>query len=317
MGKRSRKNTILQLIEYAAFYLVTLFTPFVPPRAVYVISSFLGTLLYHLVPRRRDIAINNLRNAFGITKSEREVRELARQSCRAFFLTFLEIIKYRPLLTRRDAINWLKGNTSGLDEFMQKARSIHDESGGCIFVTPHLGNWEMLPYIMAIAGVPLTVVARPLDNAYIERFLNRAASGQAVISKNNALFALQKTLRHGRSIGMLPDQSTMKGVSVDFFGQKALTTPVPALLAISYKRPIVVIACCRRSGDHYYEVMISDPIWPVAFKDKKAEILRLTEAMNHTMESIIRKYPEQYLWIHNRWKTYRGKREFLEDFMLK
>jgi KDO2-lipid IV(A) lauroyltransferase len=311
MGREAKKNRIIQFIEYMAFYLVTLFTRFVPRGAVHTISGLLGNLLYLLVPRRRDIAINNLRNAFDGTKSEREVRELARQSCRAFFLTFLEIIKYRPVLTRRDAINWLKRTTSGLDEFMQKARSIHDESGGCIFVTPHIGNWEILPYVTAIAGVPLTVVARPLDNVYIERFLNRAASGQVVISKNNVLFTLQRTLRHGRSIGMLPDQSTMKGVSVDFFGQKALTTPVPAVLAISYKRPIVVIACCRKSRGHYYEVLISEPIWPGTYKSKKAEILRLTEAMNHTMESIIRRYPEQYLWIHNRWKTYRGKREFL------
>ena len=73
----------------------------------------------------------------------------------------------------------------------------------------------------------------------------------------------------------------------------------------------MVIACCRKKEGQRYDVLISDPIWPGQYRSKKAEILRLTEAMNRTMEAIIRRYPEQYLWVHNRWKTYRGKREFL------
>ena len=110
---------------------------------------------------------------------------------------------------------------------------------------------------------------------------------------------------------MLPDQSTMKGISINFFGSRATTTPVPAILAITYKRPIVVVACCRKKGDYQYEGFVCDPIWPGKYTSEKAEIFRLTEEMNLTMESIIRKYPEQYLWIHNRWKTYRNKKELM------
>ncbi|GBE05900.1 phosphatidylinositol mannoside acyltransferase [bacterium BMS3Abin10] len=214
----------------------------------------------------------------------------------------------------------LRHKAENLEQLFLKAKNIHDESGGCIFVTPHIGNWELLPYVSATVGIPLAVVVRPLDNVYLEKLLysNRAASGQLIIPKRNAMFVLQRTLQQGRSIGLLPDQSTMKGISVDFFGRKALTTPVPAILAITYKRPIVVVACCRRS-DKQYEGFVSDPIRPALNRDgtgpgyesEKAEIFRLTQEMNHKMESIIRKYPGQYLWIHNRWKTYKDKKELL------
>jgi len=196
---------------------------------------------------------------------------------------------------------------------LQKAKEIHDASGGCIFVTPHIGNWEYLPHVSAVVGIPLVVVARPLSNAYLERLIysRRTDTGQVIVPKKNALFALQRTLQEGKSIGMLPDQSTRQGVSVDFFGRKASTSPVPAILSILYKRPIVVVACCRKANGKEFEGVVSDPLWPGPFESEKEEILRLTEAMNSQMEAIIRKYPDQYFWIHDRWKIYRSHRGFL------
>jgi KDO2-lipid IV(A) lauroyltransferase len=284
-----------------------------PARALHGISLVLGNVLYIFVPRRRKIALKNLRDAFGKTKRESEIRRIARRSCKSFFLTFLEMIKSRSLLSQPEAVIRLRELTDELDELFQKAKKIHDQSGGCIFVTPHIGNWEVLPSISSIVGIPLAVVVRPLDNPFLERLIyaHRSESGQVIIPKKNALFVLQRTLKRGKSIGLLPDQSTMKGISVDFFGHKATTTPVPALLAISYQRPVVVVACCRRPDGRRYEGFVSAPIWPRESESEKAEIFRITEEMNRKMESIIRKYPEQYLWIHNRWKTYRHKKELL------
>jgi len=311
--KRKKKGWFIKILEYISVYLLILITRAVPQKIVKAISNLLGDLLYILSHKRRNIALENLRNAFNGEKNEKEIRNIARLSCRSFFLTFLEIIKLRPLLAKPDTIESLRPGTENLDELFRKAKKIHDESGGCIFVTPHIGNWEILPYVSSAAGIPLVVVVRPLDNVYLEKLIykNRAASRQVIIPKKNALFVLQKTLRQGKSIGMLPDQSTMKGIFVNFFGRKATATPVPAILATSYKRPIVVIACCRKKDTNRYEGFVCDPIWPGQYKSEKAEIFRLTEEVNLKMESIIRKYPEQYLWIHNRWKTYKGKKEFL------
>ncbi len=320
--KKAKKKQPVQILEFAGVCLVMLICIAMPLKIVHIFSGFLGNMLYFLVPKRRNIAVENLRHAFREEKNELEIRKIARKSCKSFFLTFLEMMKFRNLLRKPDKINNFKTRIINLDEFASKIKSIHDKSGGCIFVTPHIGNWELLPYIFSMFEVPLTIVARPPDNVYIEKLIysSRVASGQMVIPKKNALFALQRVLRQGTSIGLLPDQSTMKGISVNFFDRKATNTPVPALLAITYKRPIVVVACCRKAGNYQYECLVCDPIWPALNrngkepgenKDRKTEIFRLTEAMNQNMESIIKKYPGQYLWMHNRWKTYKGKKEFL------
>ncbi len=312
MKKKRKKGTFVKILEYAVVFTIILFVRMIPLRGVRFISSFLGYLLYALVPRRRKIALENLRHAFNGKKTENEIEHIARQSFTSFFQTFLEIVKFQYVLTAPDARDKMKTKAEGLHELFQKAKEIHDQSGGCLFVTPHIGNWEILPYVSSFVGIPLVVVVRALDNEYLETLIyrNRAASGQVIIPKRNAFFVLQETLRKGKSIGMLPDQSTMKGIVVDFFGRKATTTPVPALLSITYQRPIVVVACCRRDRD-VFEGFVCDPIWPGKYTSEKAEIYRLTQEMNHTMELIIQKYPEQYLWMHNRWKTYEGKKEFL------
>jgi KDO2-lipid IV(A) lauroyltransferase len=301
------------LLEYWGVSVLINCARVLPLSAVHSIGRFFGNLLYRLVPRRRTIAMENLHKAFHGKKTEQEIRGIARECCQSFFITYLEIIKLRFLFTQPDIMKNLRTTTEDLDDLFQKAKQLHDESGGCIFVTPHIGNWEVLPHVSAVVGIPLAVVVRPLDNIYLEKLLyhDRASSGQVIIPKRNALFNLQKTLQQGTSIGMLPDQSTMKGISVNFFGRKATTTPVPAILAIQYKRPIVIVACCRRAKDYLYEGFVSDPIWPKQYSSEKTEIFRLTEEMNRGMESIIRKYPGQYLWIHNRWKTYRNKKELL------
>ncbi len=312
--KRKKKGTFIKVLEYTAVYCIILISYAVPQKCITTISNSLGDLLFFLVSKRRNIALENLRNAFQKEKNEQEIRNIARQSCRSFFLTFLESVKFRFLFTKNDTVNSFMSGMEKLKGLFHEAKKIHDKSGGCVFVTPHIGSWELLPYIASCAGIPLVIVVRPLDNEYLEKLIyaSRAASGQGIIPKRNALFVLRKTLKQGKSTGILPDQSTMKGLSVNFFGRKATTTPVPAILAITYKRPIVVVACLRKPGTYQYEGTLCDPIWPGEYKNEKDEIFRLTEAVNRDMESIIRKYPEQYLWIHNRWKTYKGKKEFLK-----
>jgi KDO2-lipid IV(A) lauroyltransferase len=312
--KRARKSRFLKLIEFAAVYTLLSVVRTIPMTCIRVISSVLGELFFFLSPKRRHIALGNLAAALSEHETEREIRKIAHESFRSFFLTFLEIIKFQHLFSSDEAAERISKSAEGIPALFQKAKAVHDKSGGCIFVTPHLGNWEILPHVSSLLGIPLVVIARPLDNEYLNDLLlkKRTASGQIIMPKRNSFFALQETLKKGKSIGMLPDQSTMKGISVDFFGRKATTTPVPALLAIAHKRPIVVVACCRKAGGRY-EGFVSNPIWPEDHESEKAEIFRITQEMNRHMESIIRKYPGQYLWMHNRWKTYKNEKEFLSE----
>lgn len=310
MKVRKGKGRALQLLEYSMAFSAFSISRVLPWDTLHIISSFLGRLLFRFSSKRRNLAINNIRNALDI-KDHREVKDIAIKSFKSFFLTFLEMPKIRAILKGHDSVNRLRQMIDDMDGLFSKARRIHDESGGCIFVTPHLGNWEMLPYISSIMGIPINVVIRPPDNVYLERLLNREASGQIIIPKKNALSLLKKALRDGRSIGILPDQSTMRGLSIDFFGRKAASTPVPAILAISCRKPIVVVSCCRREDGRHFEGFVSDPIWHDSLNGQREEIYRLTREMTRIIEEAIRRHPEQYLWMHNRWKTYKGKREFL------
>ncbi|HAA03337.1 MAG TPA: hypothetical protein DCE18_08195 [Syntrophobacteraceae bacterium] len=313
--KRKRKLRSVQYLQYLGARAVLEMARVLPLSVLYAAAGVLGTALYWFAPRRRGIALNNIREAFHGEIDEASLRALVRRSFAAFFCTAVEVAKLRLFLTDRTDLGDPRIYPESLRILFTKAQRIHEQSHGCIFVTPHLGNWELLPHVSAKVGIPLAVVVRPLDNPYLERLLysKRAVNGQIVIPKRNAFFTLQKLLQQGKSIGMLPDQSTKKGILIDFMGRGAMTTPVPAVLALSYQRPVVVVACCRNDQSLGFEGFVSDPIWPSQhYTSEKAEIIRITTAIHKEMETVIRRFPEQYLWMHNRWKVYRTKKQFLD-----
>ncbi len=317
--KRARKKPgrgkAICWIEYGAAYCAVRVAQTMPLRLGHFLSRVGGYFIYYLVPRRRRIALENLRRVFAGKKSEQAIRKLARESYYSFVASLFEAAKFVALLRDENGLNKIKAARAGWEHLFQKAKRIHDTSGGCVFVTPHIGNWEFLPYVSFGAGIPLVIVVRPLDNPYLERFLAlyRGGSGQIVVPKKNSLYFLQTALRQGKSVALLPDQSTMKAITVNYMGRKATTTPIPALLAVLYNRPIVVVACCRASTKFRYQGYVSDPIWPTAGASEKPEIFRLTRAMNQEMENIVYQYPEQYFWMHDRWKQYRTRGELFQN----
>ncbi len=314
MGKKKHSKT-LQILEYIGFYAAIALVRSLPVKTIRAVSGLLGSLLYLAIPRRRQIALQNIGIAFGERMSEKEIKKLARQSCKAFLLTAIEIMRSPFQFEGGRVLRDRRYKTEHLEYLFQKAKTIHDQAGGCIFVTPHLGNWELLPYVSALIGIPLAIVIRPLDNPYLERalFSSRIASGHLMIPKVNAMFALERMLRKGRSLGMLPDQSTSRGLRVQFFGESATVTPIPALLAIRHSRPVVVVAACRTDDPYFFEGFVSDPIWPDPHgADERSEIIRITRDINLKMEEIIRRFPEQYLWMHNRWKK-SGRKPIFEN----
>ncbi|MBF0319367.1 MAG: lysophospholipid acyltransferase family protein [Nitrospirae bacterium] len=313
--KKKRHKGLRWIVEYWAVRLIFLAAGALPVSMMRSIAAALGRLLFVFVPKRRRIAVENITAAFP-RMSKEEINEIAARSAASFFLTFMEGIKYRSILTAQDPVKIIKETAPELEALFVKAKEIHEKANGCIFVTPHIGNWEFLPYISSAVGIPLVVVVRPLDNPYLEKLIyaSRAGSGQLFIAKTNAMFTLQKTLSQGKSIGMLPDQSTAKGVSIEYFGRTATATPIPAMLAVLYKRPIVVIACCRKWKEQGFTGHVSDPIMPVAgYESEKTEIIRLTQETAHAMEEIITRFPGQYLWMHNRWKTYKKQNLWDKD----
>jgi KDO2-lipid IV(A) lauroyltransferase len=314
MTGKPPKAAWLQLVEYAAARAALSVSRLIPLRVAYRLSLLVGDLVYLVVPRRRRLALGNVAAAFAGALDDVAVRRVARESCRSLVLTVFESLMLPRLVRAAGAGERLGAGDGALGALFEKAARLHEQSGGCIFVTPHLGNWELLPAVSAAAGIPLVIVARPLANRHLERlfYRSRVASGQLVVPKKNSLLLLQRTLQRGRSIGLLADQATVKGLSVEFFGRSATTTPVPALLAVTKNRPVVVVACCR-TGYLRYAGYVFDPIVPDPAASEKEELFRITREMNAAMEAVIRRHPEQYLWMHDRWKTYEGRAALIEE----
>jgi KDO2-lipid IV(A) lauroyltransferase len=311
-NRRRKKRKPVQALEYLGVSVLLALARLLPLKVGRLVSEHLGGVLYALLRRRRFIALENVSRAFPEDTSL-NCSVIARRSFSSFVLTCFEALKFEYIIGEQDAAAEPVAVSEELRKLLHKARRIHDGSGGCIFVTPHIGNWELLPFAGSMVGIPLVAVVRPLDNVYLEKLLykKRAESKQIIIPKRNALSVLQVTLKQGKSIGMLPDQGTGQGIPVSFFGREAFTTPVPAMLAVMYRRPIVVVACCRSHDSRTFEGVVCDPIWPTDYSSEKEEIYRLSGRMNSEMETIIRRYPEQYLWMHDRWKRYKGRRKFL------
>ena len=292
-------------MEYAVIVSFLWLIRLLPYGVCRAVSVLTGEAIFRFAPRRRRIARANLRIAFPeLDEAQRLL--LARRSCRSFVLTCLEGAKFLTRFDLRRAEKTVRAIVDDAEETIDKVRAIHEDAGGCVFVVPHLGNWEFLAHAGALAGIPLTVPVRPLDNRKLEASLYemRASSGQEILSKKNAFFHLREALRKGRSVAILADQNAGgEGIDAPFFGRPARTTPAPAALAVLYNRPLVLISCLRKGDARRYEILLSEPIAPdVNAKSAKKEMERLTKLVNEETENFVRKGPEQYLWIHDRWK---------------
>jgi KDO2-lipid IV(A) lauroyltransferase len=297
--KKSKKNKLRQIMEYAGVSLAILLVRIMPFRIGRIFCRLTGDAFFLLSSRRRKLALENLQMAFGSEKSPAEIRSIARRSVHSFFLTCFEMV----WVTRQRSAGRLQACMDEFEVGRQRLRELYEKAGGIIFVTPHLGNWEIFLRLAQLAEVPLVIVARPLDNPLLEKLVTRSrtATGQRIIYKKNAMFAMEEALRQGRCVGILADQSS-RGIPASFFGRPAYTTVIPAILAYKYNRPIVVIACFRKEEVLGYRGSMSDPLWPDLAANEGSELKRLTETMNRWMETFILSQPDQWLWMHDRWK---------------
>jgi KDO2-lipid IV(A) lauroyltransferase len=177
---------------------------------------------------------------------------------------------------------------------------------GAIFVTGHLGPWEMFGILARHRGVPLTSVYRPMKNPYIDRFMlrYRATHGQTLVPKYGALPALLRVLRRGGYIALLVDQHAKdEGLWAPFFGRPASTTPAPAVLALRTGAPIVTGYARRLPGLYRFEVLCDEPVFVRPTGDRAADVRNATIEVNRRLEGYVRQFPDQWLWMHRRWRT--------------
>jgi KDO2-lipid IV(A) lauroyltransferase len=287
------------LLTYGLALGAALPVAYLPLWIAYPVGEALGRLAFFLDRRHRRVACQNLRLAFGSSNSSEEIKAMARSHFCSLGRTFVDICRLVRLSPQalRDVIE-----IEGL-EVLDGPRA---RGQGVLYVTGHFGPWEYLPAASThFAGEPLTIVARPLDNPYLDRFVNgvRHRWGSRVVEKREAMRVLMDVLRRGGKVGVLIDQhvSRREGVLVNFFGHPARTITAPAFLALRSGAAVIPVVVLRERKGRF-RILLGKEVSPPRTGRVKDDVVVFTAAMTSALEELIRRRPEQWLWVHRRWK---------------
>ena len=286
-------KNIVHLLSYIILQITCFILILLPLGFSYFLARGIGDFAWHVLRYRRQIVMDNLQIAFGREMSKSQLEEIAVESYKQIATSFIELL-IGPKL-QKEIQRILQA------EQIELIQELLRQGHGLITVTGHLGGWELQAAAAAtVIAEPLTVAAVQQSNPYINRFITkrRNAMGMQVAGTKEAMKLLLKALRNQQVIGLAADQNAgAHAVFVDFFGKTAATHPGPAQLALKFNAPMLVAVAVR--------------IGPAQFKilSQKVEIKEddtvetLTQRHVKILESFIRQYPEQYFWLHRRWKT--------------
>jgi Kdo2-lipid IVA lauroyltransferase/acyltransferase len=254
----------------------------------------LGRLGFRVARRARTTALRNLLLVYGDSLTKAERLALTQKVFEHFGRVTLDF--YRSAMRGDDDILSMVTEIEGWEHVSQALAS----GKGIIGVSSHLGNFEIFARYGARRGVPITGVARdpsdPVFGALVKKI--RARGGYDVVSKGSAsVRKLFVALKKGEALALLPDQNS-GDLFVPFLGIPAGTTNGPAVLALRTGAPIIASYCVMKP-DKTYKIVIHPPLWPEANESESSLMARV----NLALEEGIRQYPEQYLWLHNRWKA--------------
>jgi len=294
-GRRLRLGSAALALGLAVVLPLAWLLAHLPTGAGLWVGRRLGELGWCLMPRRRAVTRDNLARALGPGQAPPELQRIARQSFQHLGMNIVETctLMFRPpsvMLSRMALVN---------REHLEKAAA---EGKGILLLSAHLGNWELLASSHALSPFDLSIVVRPLDDPLLDRIVERfrRRSGAQLIAKRRGLRDILDALRRGRMVGVLLDQNAARseGLFAPFFGQAASTSKALAVISLRTGAPVVPVFI-RRVGGGRHELEI-EPAVPVPLDGDVAEY---TATFNRIIEAAIRRTPEQWFWMHERWRT--------------
>lgn len=288
-------------IEVLLTRLCLLVVPRVPRGGIVWFAGCLGRVAYHLLGTHRHIGEANLDLAFGSTKTAEEKRLILRQSFTSFATVVLDVFWFTRNPRERLSTH-VRFPEGALDTVGH---------GPEIFITAHLGNWEVLGQAVANAGLPLHSVAAPMSNPWLDSLFipSRELTGQRIISSEGALKSLIRVLRNGQCFAILLDQNTKPsegGVFVPIFGVPAPVSMSAAILALRTDSEIV-FGFALLESDGSYQVVSPRRIRREEIERIKTEAGahaadQLTLLITQILEDAVRTHPGSWLWTYKRWK---------------
>lgn len=270
----------------------------IPLRLGLAIGGFLGNCIYYLLPKYRKITVDNLNLALGREKSPGEIKRISKAVFRNLGKNAAELV------------NFPKINEKNINDFVTlKNKHILDEAfrkgGGIIVITAHIGNWELMAAALRLNKYPGVTVGRRIYFDKYDQYLNylRKTHDVNVIYRDDSPRKILKVLKENRIVGIVADQDvdSVEGVFVNFFGRPAYTPAGPVAIARASGAALIPVFIIRKNGRH--ELIIEEPIELTDTGDKSADLIKNTQKWSDVVESYIRKYPEQWVWMHRRWKT--------------
>jgi KDO2-lipid IV(A) lauroyltransferase len=297
--------------EYAAVWLLLKIFGALPRLVSRALAATTVRLLYALLPKLRKTAEFNLHLAFpDATDAQRAA--ITRGMLRNLGWMAAEFARL-PRYTKENIERYVI--LDGHENFLEGQR----RGKGVLYLTGHIGAWELSSFAHALYGFPLHYMARPLDNPRIDALVNgyRCLSGNAPIFKNESARALLRILHEKGTVGILADQNTLpsEGVFVDFFGTRACTTTGLARVALHTDAAVVPGYCWWDARIRKYRLRFEPQVDLVRTGDADRDIFENTQRFTKVIEDIIRQHPEQWVWIHARWKMRPEGEKKLYEFL--
>jgi len=284
------------LAEAAVFAVLAFAARLAPARARHAVGAAFGTVWWAVDARHRRVGSDNVRLAYRDALSSRERRRLVLASRQHFGRIAVETLALPRYLDGRGAG---RVRVEGL-EHLQEA---HRRGKGVVVFTGHLGNWELLMFMLGRLGMPAVALARPLDNPYLERQLVRlrTMTGGRLLDRRGALRGSLRELRDGGLIVLLIDQRPKRGrLMVPFFGVDAHTTN--GLAGFAGHSEAAVLPCfVVQEADGSWRMAIEPEVPVPRTGDAGADAYRITADCTAILERWVRSYPDQWLWTHRRW----------------
>lgn len=260
-------------------------------------ASVLTVIFYYLIPIRKQVTKENLKHAFP-DYSDKKIDQIAYNSYKSFLITFVEIL-YLPWLT----LEQIKKMISF--ENIQLIKQLYDKQNGVILMSGHFGNWEYIATSGAAnLNLKFSVVVKPQRNQFVDRWMNKARTkwNNEVIPLGLSIRNIYSVLANKGIIAMVADQrGPEESIKLEFFGRKTSVYTGPAVLSIKTNAPIVYSLAVRQK-DYSYKAEVTEISRENLPEDYDEKVKVLSERILRYLEDYIKKYPEQWLWMHRRWK---------------
>ena len=285
--------------EYGLVLTVARLLGWLPRGQARGVAGVLAWCVYWLHGRLRRVGKRNLELAFPELKNKKRktilkgtYRSLGRQ-----LVEFCRMTSYTPENTQ----GWIR--YEGLDHYLA-ARA---REKGVLIVTGHMGAWELSSFYHSLMGYPMSMIARPLDNRRLDEFVNgiRCLHGNRVLPKDDFARGLLTAMRQGETVGILMDTNMTppQGVFVKFFGKQACTASGVARVALKTGAAVLPGFMLWEEAERRYVLHFGPQLVFERSTDEEADIVAATQQCTSVIETWIRRYPDQWLWIHRRWKT--------------